>query len=74
MVVVVVVVVLLLLLHAEDQILAHMLNKCSTTENCARPCVFLSWKRQSTTHLLPITGIKNSNMYYSVASHLPSLA
>lgn len=40
MVVVLVVVVLLLLLHAEDQILAHMLNKCSTTENCARPCVF----------------------------------
>lgn len=32
-----VVVVVVMLLHAEDQIPAHMLNKCPSTENCAKP-------------------------------------
>lgn len=33
-------VVVVVPLHAEDQILAHVQNKCPSTENCARPLVF----------------------------------
>lgn len=61
-------------LHAEDQILAHVQNKCPSTENCARPLVFFHGRDKAllTCFLL---GLRTAVCITSfIASHLPSLA
>lgn len=53
----------MVLVHSEDQILAHMLNKCSASESCARPWVFFAHSP---------TEIKNNSMYYTSPALLSS--